>query len=122
MARLFIVEDNESLRFTYIKALEIYGHEIIGYATNGHDAIMMYKDFSYKPDVILLDHRMPIKNGIDVMKEILEMEKSTKFIFVSADIHIRDEALRLGAISFKEKPFSFEKLHNNIKKALSQKN
>jgi len=79
---------------------------------------LRYKNFSEKPDVILLDHRMSIKNGIEVMKEILEIDNSAKCIFVSADIHIREEVLKLGAVSFKEKPFSFERLHKNIKKAL----
>ena len=54
------------------------------------------------------------------MKEIIEMDNSTKFIFISADIGIKEEALKLGAASFKEKPFTFERLHNNIKKALIQ--
>jgi two-component system chemotaxis response regulator CheY len=118
MASLFIVEDNDLLRITYKKALTMYGHKIIGAAANGHEAIMMYKNFSNKPDVILLDYRMPIKNGIEVMKEILEIDKSAKCIFVSADIQIREEVLELGAVSFKEKPFSFERLYNNIEKAL----
>ena len=79
----------------------------------------MYKDFSTKPDIILMDHRMPIKNGLEASKEILEMDGHPKIIFASADKSIREEALSLGILSFKDKPFTLQRLINNIKKAIN---
>jgi DNA-binding response OmpR family regulator len=78
----------------------------------------MFKNFHEKPDIILMDHRIPLKSGIEAAKEILEFDNSVKIIFMSADTSIRDEALENGAVSFKEKPFSLERLFNNIQKVL----
>ncbi|MFW9988849.1 MAG: response regulator, partial [Candidatus Odinarchaeota archaeon] len=61
----------------------------------------------------------PKKNGIEATKEILSINNHTKIIFTSADRSIEKEALSIGAISFKEKPFSIEKLENNILKAMN---
>ncbi len=65
-----------------------------------------------------MDHRIPIKNGIDTTKKILEMDKNSKIIFTSADNCIKDEALSLGAVAFIKKPFHLEKLIRIIKNAL----
>jgi len=65
-----------------------------------------------------MDHRIPIKNGIDTTKKILEMDKNSKIIFTSADNSIKDEALSIGAVAFIKKPFHSEKLISAIKNAL----
>lgn len=65
-----------------------------------------------------MDHRMPIKNGLDASKEILEMDGHPIIIFASADKSIREQALSMGVLSFKDKPFTLERLFNNINKAL----
>ena len=79
----------------------------------------MYKSFIEKPDIILMDHRMPIKNGIEVVKEILQIDSNSKIIFASADSTIKSEALSIGAVSFLEKPFSMNTLINEIKKVIN---
>ncbi|MBD3197210.1 MAG: response regulator [Candidatus Lokiarchaeota archaeon] len=118
MVSIFIVEDDESLCNLYRKALELNGYEIIGAAKDGEEAINKFKEFESKPDIIILDHRMPIKNGLEAAKEILQIDKTTKIIFASADKSIKDEAMAIGAVSFKDKPFTLERLFRNIKKAL----
>ena len=89
-------------------------------AKNGKEAVEMYKSFNDKPDVIIMDHRMPIMNGIDASKEILRFDKDAKIIFASADMTVQKEAASIGVISFKEKPFDIERLINNVKKAMEQ--
>jgi DNA-binding NtrC family response regulator len=61
---------------------------------------------------------MPLKNGIEAAKEILQINNTSKIIFASADQSIKEIALSIGAISFKEKPFNMKKLINNVQKAL----
>ena len=119
MARVLIVEDDDSLRNLYQIALKLKGHEVIGTAGDGNEAVDMYRNFSIKPDIILMDHRMPGKNGLEATKEILQMNGKSKIIFASADQSVREEAISLGARSFKPKPFSLEKLCSNIKKAMN---
>ena len=60
---------------------------------------------------------MPIKNGIEATKEILQLDGSTKIIFTSADNSVKEEALSIGAFCFVDKPFDIKILINSIKKA-----
>jgi two-component system chemotaxis response regulator CheY len=94
------------------------GFEIIGMAKNGEEAVQMYKKFPSKPDVIIMDHRMPIMSGLEASKEILDFNKEAKIIFASGDKTIEEMARSIGAICFKSKPFSNEKLVANVHKAL----
>ncbi len=121
---IFIVEDDHSLRLLYKKALKLKGYNVVGSAKDGEEAVIMYNRFSTKPDIILMDHRMPIKNGIEATKEIFQnsSDLKPKIIFISADRSIKETALSIGVISFKDKPFSLERLFSNIEKAASTEN
>jgi YesN/AraC family two-component response regulator len=98
--------------------LEMSGFKIIKSAANGEEAINMCKSFPEKPDIILMDHRMPIKDGIETTKEILQLNNNSKIIFISADHSIKETALSIGAVSFNLKPLDMESLINTIHKAL----
>ena len=100
--------------------IKILGFEVVGIAGDGEEAVDLYKSFPIEPDLILMDHRMPKKNGIEATKEILKLRNHTKIIFTSADSSIMEEALSIGVVSFKEKPFTIEKLRRNIEKHLFQ--
>lgn len=95
------------------------GFQVIGLANNGLEATIKFKSFTEKPDIILMDHRMPIKNGIEATKEILSMCESSKIIFASADTLVKDVALSIGASKFIEKPFEIEDLVKKIEYVLS---
>ncbi|MFX1410829.1 MAG: response regulator [Promethearchaeota archaeon] len=111
-----MVEDDQSLRLLFKKVLGMSGFEIIGEAKNGEEAVSLYNNFPKKPDIILMDHRMPIKNGIEATKQILRINSRSKIIFTSADNSVKQEALSLGAKSFLDKPFSITELIDKIKK------
>ncbi|MFX0029305.1 MAG: response regulator [Candidatus Hermodarchaeota archaeon] len=113
-----MVDDDLEILFLYQKMIEYIGFEVIGVANDGDEAVELYRCFKNKPDIILMDHRMPKKNGLEATKEILNIDCSTKIIFTSADVSIKDEALAIGAVSFKQKPFSIENLKNNILKVI----
>ena len=121
MTSLFIVEDDISIQNLYIKYLKLFGFEVIDSANNGEEAIKKFKLFKNKPDLILMDHRMPVKDGIETTKELLKMDNNIKIIFASADKTIKKQALSLGIIGFLEKPFSLKELVEYIKN-LSNKN
>ena len=92
------------------------GFQVLGIANNGAEAIKMFSSFSEKPDIIILDYRMPIKNGMDALKEILEIDHNSKVIFASADRTIKEEVYANGAKGFLDKPFTHQKLINTILK------
>ncbi|MHA2364427.1 MAG: response regulator [Candidatus Hodarchaeales archaeon] len=118
MVRILIVEDEPSIQFFYKKILTINGFEVAGVANNSEEAVSIYKSLNEKPDVILMDHRMPEKNGIDASREIFRISSNQKIIFVSADNSIKEEADSIGVFSFLEKPFNFEILINHINRAI----
>ena len=66
-----------------------------------------------------MDHRMPLKNGIETTKEILKMNPETKIIFISADYNIKNKAFKIGAIDFIEKPIDLSTLSTIINKHTS---
>ncbi|MFX1375728.1 MAG: response regulator [Promethearchaeota archaeon] len=113
-----IVDDELSILELYKILFNTIGFKVAGVARNGKEAVDMYKSFPNKPDVIIMDHRMPIMNGIEASKEILRFDKNAKIIFASADRTVQNEAASIGIISFKAKPFNIDKLINNIKKAV----
>jgi DNA-binding NtrC family response regulator len=120
MVKIFIVDDDQSLQRLYILILEDAGFEIVETALNGKVAVEKFLSLKEKPDIILMDHRMPIKNGLDAMTEILQIDGHEKIIFASADINIKQKALSLGACEFLDKPFDIGKLLKIIRKVVNE--
>ena len=118
MTSILIVEDDIYLQKLYEMMLKTQGFKIIGKAGNGSEAINIFKSLRNKPDIVLMDHRMPIKNGIDTTLELTRLNSHTKIIFISADNSVKKQALSIGAKSFIEKPFSIDQLINIIKKVI----
>ncbi len=114
MVKIFIVDDDQSLQRLYTLILKEAGFEIIDTAFNGKSAVEKYNTLEQKPDIVLMYHRMPIKNGLDDMTEILHINNHVKIIFASADISIKQKALSLGACAFLDKPFNMRKLLSMI--------
>lgn len=119
MATIFIAEDDRQLRRFYKIALESKGYQIIGMVGDGEEAISMFNNFNKKPDIIILDYRMPNKNGIQVLIEILKIEKTSKIILASADVGIKLDSMLQGAKIFLSKPFSLETLFKSIAKLVT---
>ena len=80
-----------------------------------------FKNLNKKPDIIILDYRMPNKNGIQILEEILQIDNTSKIIFASADNKIKIEALSKGAKFFLDKPFSLKELYKTVLKLLKRK-
>lgn len=116
MATIFLIDDDSSIITLFEKFLTIIGHEIIAKAYNGEEAVKIFHEFQKIPDLILMDHRMPKKDGLTAAREILKINSNSKIIFFSADYSIKNEALALGAKYFLEKPFKLDKLSDIIEK------
>jgi len=103
--RVFVVDDEDFIRDLYRDVFESSGMTVFS-AKSGEEAVRVFSTMKYKPDVVIMDHRMPGKDGIETTKEILRMDPSIPIIFSSADETIREDALAAGAVSFWAKPFS----------------
>ena len=116
VSTIFIIDDDLDIVLLFEKYLVLKGHEIVAKAYNGEEAIETFKKLQYKPDIIIMDHRMPLKNGLETTKEILSLGFDTKIIFVSADYTARTNALKIGAIDFLDKPVDLNSLIKMIEK------
>jgi len=110
-ARVFVVDDEDYIRDLYKDVFESAGLTVFS-ACNGDEAVSIFKTLKSRPDIIIMDHRMPGKDGIQTTKEILKMDPSVPIIFSSADISVREQALEAGACSFWAKPFPCSLLVN----------
>ena len=116
---VFIVEDDVFILRLYEIFLRASKFSVIGKAKNGDEAVSSYKLMSTKPDLIIMDHRMPVKSGIEALKEILEIDSQAKIMIVSADRSIEKIAKSVGAVAFMEKPFSLKILVENINNVIT---
>ena len=100
MGTIMVVDDEVYLQDLYADLLGIVGHQIVDTAFNGEEALLKFESMEAKPDLIIMDHRMPIKNGLEATKEILELEPKAKILFISADVSQENKALAAGAVGF----------------------
>lgn len=103
-ARIFVVDDEDFIRDLYRDFFESRGVTVFS-ARSGDEAVKLFQEMSSKPDAIIMDHRMPGKDGIETTKEILKLDPTVPIIFSSADESVREKALEAGAVSFWAKPF-----------------
>src|SRR5450830_1547644 len=89
-------------------------------AVNGQEALDKLKDSQY--DLVLLDIKMPVMNGIQILKEMRRLEDKTNVIMITAYGTIENavESMKLGAVDFISKPFTLENLKTMIDAVFSR--
>ncbi|MFW6035435.1 MAG: protein-glutamate methylesterase/protein-glutamine glutaminase [Halothermotrichaceae bacterium] len=123
MIKILVVDDSAFMRQMFVKMLDNNNNfSVIDTAENGQEALKKIKE--QNPDVITLDIEMPVKNGLETLKEIMTMPDPVPTIMVSA-IDDKDTvmtALELGAFDFIPKPARPLALNlDNIKDDLIEK-
>jgi len=119
MAGVLIVDDAKFMRTLVKDALTPAGHQIIGEAENGNEAVDMYKKL--KPDLVTMDITMREKDGIEAAEEILNIDPQARIIMVTAlgQENLLTKAIKLGVKDFVVKPFPPERLQKAAEKALA---
>ncbi len=118
--KVLIVDDAAFMRMMLHKILESAGHEVVGEAVDGEDAIIKFKEL--KPDLVTMDITMPNKNGIEATKAIRAIDPSAKILMTSAmgqEAMVR-EAIMSGAFDFIVKPVDGPRFLNAIDKIVTQ--
>ena len=87
--RILIADDHEVIRRGVIRVLQSRGDVECAEATNGREAVE--KALEWKPDLVLLDVRLPVLSGFDAAKEIKERQPDIPILFFS--IHDTKEIL-----------------------------
>jgi two-component system chemotaxis response regulator CheY len=119
MARVLVVDDAAFMRKMLGDALSKGGHEVVGEAGDGAEAVDRFRDL--KPDVTTLDITMPEKDGLSALREILTVDPSARVIMCSAlgqESKVL-EAIKAGAKDFVVKPFQPDRVLAAIGKALA---
>jgi two-component system, NtrC family, nitrogen regulation response regulator NtrX len=117
--RILIVDDEPNIGLSLQMILEGEGYDVLLCQTA---AEFRARVFSRRPDVCLLDVRLPDGNGIDLLRFLRENDDRVPAVMVSGHGTIADavEAIRAGAFDFLEKPLSREKVLVVVKNALEQ--
>lgn len=119
MAKVLVVDDALFMRKLVTDALTGGGHEVIGEASNGVEAVARYRELS--PDVVTLDITMPEKDGLAALREIIALDPSARVIMCSAlgqESKVL-EAVRGGAKEFIVKPFQPDRVLAAVAKAVA---
>lgn len=120
MARILIVDDSMIMRKNIEKIILSLGHEVVGHAENGQQAIELYKKFL--PNLVTMDISMPLMNGIHAVTAILKIDPQAKIVMISAhnQKQMVFEALKNGAKHYILKPIESENVAGVIESVLNQ--
>lgn len=121
MAKILIVDDASFMRGSLKFVVESGGHEVVGMAKNGKEALEMYTKF--KPDMVTLDILMKEMDGITALKEIIKRDPKAKVVMVTA-LGLEEkqkEAQSYGASGFIRKPFKESEILKEVEKVMGGK-
>ncbi len=117
--RVLLLEDNELLLETMEDFLENVGFEI-DLAKDGEEALRLSKNNLYS--LYLLDIKVPLLNGIELLKQLREYGDNTPAVFItsSADKESIAEGYKVGCDEYIKKPFDLDELLMRIKAILKR--
>ena len=120
MKKVLIIDDDNNLRSIVKDVLKTEGFITLE-AADGPDGIKTFK--ANRPDVVLLDLKMPEMDGLEVMQELGRINPKVPIIMLTGfgDIPTAVEAMRCGAFDFTIKPPEFEKLVATLNRAIERK-
>jgi len=109
--RLLLVDDQRLMRDGLRTLLELEGDlQVVGEAENGREALMLYE--KYRPDVVLMDLRMPVMDGVEATRRLHQRWPDARVIILTTfdDDEYVFEGLRAGAMGYLLKAVSGEEL------------
>ena len=117
LGRMLIVDDERPVREVLSEYFETQGYAV-SVAADGHEALAAFT--RERPDVVLLDVRMPGMDGLQVLKRLREADADVAVIMVTAneDLELARESLSVGAFDYVAKPFDFEHLAQAVSAAV----
>ena len=115
--RILVVDDEPDVVEMLRKYISLTGFAV-DTALNGGEALMLLQ--ATRPDVILLDIKMPGMDGVEVLKHIRAVDPTIRVIMVTsiADVNLAQVTLKAGAFDYVTKPIDFDYLDRAIVTAL----
>jgi len=117
---LLLVDDDDAFRLVLSGELERLGYAVLT-AGSGSQALLQLEE--HRPEVVLLDLRLPDKNGLEVLKEAGEKSPESEVIMLTGHgtIDTAIEAIRAGAFDYVSKPCPLGELEIRIQRALERR-
>jgi nitrogen regulation protein NR(I) len=117
MSSLLVIDDEQSIRYSFQRAFEGDGLEVLTARTAGEGLNLVQ---SSKPDVVILDLQLPDRSGMEVFQDIHTLAPKTPVIFITAHgtTETALEAMKRGAFDYLVKPVDVNKLGLLIERAL----
>jgi DNA-binding NtrC family response regulator len=122
MARVLIIDDDESITMLLRMVLERNGYEVVT-AGNGREGIKVF--CANRPDLVISDILMPEMDGLEALKELRRMSPNLKLIAVSGGgarlkMDVLQVAEYLGAAATFEKPYKMDALLAAVRRLLQE--
>lgn len=119
MTRILLIEDDAMLQEILAERLELRGFDVI-LATNGQEGIE--KAQTEKPDIILMDMRLPILDGWQATKRLKGAPETQDIPIIALTAHAligdREESLAVGCDEYEPKPVDFARLLEKIEQLM----
>ncbi|MDY0088384.1 MAG: sigma-54 dependent transcriptional regulator, partial [Coriobacteriia bacterium] len=118
--RVLVADDEKNMRWVLAQALEAEGFEVVQ-AADGKEALASVAEA--EPDLMVLDHRMPKPDGMEVLRRLRAGGSTFPIIMLTAHGNVEQAvlAMKAGANEYLTKPFDLEELKIAIEKALKMR-
>lgn len=115
MAKILVVDDDESIRLLYREELQQDGHEVVTAATAA-DALALIE--SAKPDVVTLDIKMPGQDGLTALRELKARHRDLPVIMCTAYGSFKRNYASIASDAYVVKSADTTELKNAIRRVL----
>jgi response regulator NasT len=115
--RILVAEDEALIRMDLVEMLQGAGYEVIAEATNGQEAVELTQ--LHKPDLAILDVKMPVMDGISAAEKIIHLAPVLMLTAFSQK-ELIDRARDAGVMAYVVKPFTITDLIPAIEIAISR--
>lgn len=117
--KILLVEDEKLLRLNYRAMLEDMGYHITEAADGGEGLELFYQEL---PDLVLTDLRMPVMDGMALIRKLREIAPETPIIIISGVGTTEEavESIRIGAWDYIIKPIAYSKVEITVRNVLEK--
>jgi response regulator NasT len=116
--RVVVAEDESLIRMDIVETLRDKGFDVVGEAGDGNKAVELA--FALKPDLMVMDIKMPDLDGLSAAEKISELKIPVVLLTAFSQQELVTRAAEVGAMAFLVKPFSPQDLLPAIEIALSR--
>lgn len=115
--KILVIDDEQEIGWLFSKILTEEGYQVL-ISLDGQDGISTIK--KEKPDLVILDLKLPGMDGIETLREIRKFDKDLLVIVLTGYETVKSavEAMKLGAYDYLSKPVNIEKIKTILKDAL----